>query len=181
MIINKLTGISKKGNAMKAGYTMFCAAMMLAGSCCSHAAGTDTAVLPEHGQTIVRSDTQDRFKGADTFFTGDVQITMQFQPTAELPASGAYVTFQKGARTAWHTHPAGQTLLVVSGKGLTQEWGKPLVVIEAGDVVRCPAGVKHWHGAAPDSTMTHLAITGERDGKNVEWLEKVNDRQYAGH
>lgn len=136
-------------------------------------------VQPE--QTIVRSVTRDRFKGASDYFTGNVHLRMLFHPTAELPASGAYVTFQNGARTAWHIHPAGPTLLVVSGKGLTQEWGKPVIVIDAGDVIRCPVGIKHWHGVAPDSTMTHLAIAGEVNGKNVQWLEKVSDRQYAGH
>lgn len=166
---------------MKTQYDIFCAAVMMAASCCCQAAATDKTVPEKPEQTIIHSETHNRFKGASDYFTGDVEIEMLFQPTAELPASGAYVTFQRGARTAWHTHPAGQTLLVVSGKGLTQEWGKPVVVIEAGDVVRCPAGIKHWHGAAPGSTMTHLAITGDVNGKNVEWLEKVSDRQYAGH
>lgn len=166
---------------MKIQYGIFFVTVMMAASCCCQAAGTDRTVPEKPEQTVIRSDTQDRFKGASDYFTGDVDIAMLFHPTAELPASGAYVTFQRGARTAWHTHPAGQTLLVVSGKGLTQEWGKPVVVIEAGDVVRCPAGVKHWHGATPDSTMTHLAITGEVNGKNVEWLEKVNEKQYAVH
>lgn len=166
---------------MKIRYTIFCATLIMAASCHCQAAEKDKTVSATPEQIVVRSVTQDRFKGSDTFFTGDVHVRTLFQPTAELPASGAYVTFQNGARTAWHTHPAGQTLLVVSGKGLTQQWGKPVVTIEAGDVVRCPAGVKHWHGAAPDSTMTHLAITGQVNGKSVQWLEKVSDSQYAGH
>ena len=84
-----------------------------------------------------------------------------------------YVTFEPGARSAWHTHPAGQRLIVVSGVGRTQEWGKPVQVIRPGDVVWCPPGVKHWHGAAPDTAMTHLAVTGAVDGRSVTWMEKV--------
>ena len=88
------------------------------------------------------------------------------------------VTFEPGARSAWHTHPAGQRLVVISGVGLTQEWGKPVQVIRPGDVVWCPPGVKHWHGAASATAMTHLAVTGTVDGKNVKWMEKVSDEQY---
>ncbi|MQU51274.1 cupin domain-containing protein, partial [Pseudomonas sp. FSL A6-1183] len=82
------------------------------------------------------------------------------------------------SRSAWHTHPAGQRLVVVSGVGLTQEWGKPVQQIHPGDVVVCPPGVKHWHGAAADGAMTHLAVTGSVDGKSVTWMEKVTDEQY---
>lgn len=95
--------------------------------------------------------------------------------------SGAYVTFEPGARSAWHTHPAGQRLIVTSGVGLTQQECQPVQVIRAGDVVSCPAGVKHWHGAAPGSAMTHLAITGIVDGKSVDWKELVTDEQYHAH
>ena len=105
---------------------------------------------------------------------------MVFPATKELPASAAFVTFEPGARTAWHTHPAGQTLVVTAGVGLTQEWGGPVIEIGTGDVVKCPAGVRHWHGAGPDSAMTHMAITGEVDGKNVEWMEKVTDEPVRG-
>lgn len=93
-------------------------------------------------------------------------------------ASGALVTFEPGARSAWHTHPAAQRLYVVSGVGLTQERGKPVQAIRHGDVVWCPPGVKHWHGASPSTAMTHLAVTGTLDGKNVNWMEKVSDEQY---
>ena len=88
------------------------------------------------------------------------------------------MTFEPGARSAWHTHPAGQRLVVTNGVGLTQAWGKPVQTIRAGDTVVCPPGVKHWHGAAPTTAMTHLAITGQVDGKTVTWLEKVSDDHY---
>jgi quercetin dioxygenase-like cupin family protein len=94
------------------------------------------------------------------------------------PFSGAYVTFEPGARSAWHTHPAGQHLIVTSGVGWTQEWDGPTVEIRAGDVVWCPPGVKHWHGASLTTAMTHIALTGTVGGKNVEWLEKVTEEQY---
>lgn len=90
----------------------------------------------------------------------------------------AYVTFAPGARSAWHTHPVGQTLVVITGTCWTQVWNGEKIIAKSGDVVWCPAGVKHWHGAAPNEEMTHLAITGMKDGKNVEWLEKVSDEQY---
>lgn len=96
-----------------------------------------------------KADQRLRLRGLNQFFTGNVNVYMSFSPTAELPASGAFVIFEPGARSAWHTHPAGQTLIVISGAGLTQEWGQPVVEIHPGDVIRCPAGVKHWHGAAP--------------------------------
>ncbi len=94
-------------------------------------------------------------------------------------ASGALVTFEPGARSAWHTHPAGQQLVVIAGVGLTQEWGKAIQVIRPGDVVWCPPGVKHWHGANATTAMTHLAVSGTVDGRNVIWMEKVNDDQYT--
>ena len=95
-----------------------------------------------------------------------------------INASSAYVTFEPGARSAWHTHPQGQYLVVTAGAGLTQEWGKPVQQLRPGDVAWCPPGVKHWHGAALATAMTHLAITGTLNGKSVEWLEKVSDEQY---
>jgi quercetin dioxygenase-like cupin family protein len=94
--------------------------------------------------------------------------------------SGATVTFEPGARSAWHIHPAGQHLLVTAGVGRTQEWGGPIVEIKPGDVIWCPPGVKHWHGASPTTAMTHISLTGTIDGKNVEWMEKVTDEQYNG-
>ena len=94
-------------------------------------------------------------------------------------SSGGFVTFAPGARTAWHSHPAGQILIVTAGTGRVQLWGHPIQEIRAGDVVRIPAGVKHWHGASPHASMTHLGITEVRDGTAVQWMEKVTDEQYS--
>ena len=109
---------------------------------------------------------------------GRTRIDPVWPADENINASGGLVTFEPGARSAWHTHPAGQRLVVVSGVGLTQEWGKPIQEIRPGDVVWCPPGVKHWHGAAPTTAMVHLAVTGTVDGKNVAWMEKVTDEQY---
>ena len=130
------------------------------------------------GQEILRSGSQASVVGGGEYFTGHVRVDPLFPAGREIPASGAYVTFEPGARSAWHTHPAGQRLVVVSGLGRVQEWGKPVQEIRPGDVVVCPAGVKHWHGAAPTTAMTHLAVTGSVDGKSVDWMEKVSDDQY---
>ena len=105
-------------------------------------------------------------------------VTPLFAPNESNHASGAYVTFEPGARSAWHTHPAGQRLVVTSGIGLTQEWGKPVQVRREGDVGWCPPDVKHGHGAAPNAAMTHLAVGRSVDGKSVTWMEKVTDEQY---
>lgn len=129
-------------------------------------------------QQIIRAGTQASVAGSAENFTGAVRVQPLFAASSDNNASGAYVTFEPGARSAWHTHPAGQRLVVVSGVGLTQEWGQPVQEIHAGDVLVCPPGIKHWHGAAPTSAMTHLAVTGSLDGKSVEWLEKVTDEQY---
>ena len=132
----------------------------------------------EASQVITRAGEQASAHGPAEHFTGQVRVDPLFPASMGLNASGAYVTFEPGARSAWHTHPAGQRLVVVSGVGLTQEWGKPVQVIRPGDVIVCPPGVKHWHGAAPGTSMTHLAVTGSLDGKSVEWMEKVTDEQY---
>ena len=129
-------------------------------------------------QKIARAGTQAPVIGPAENFTGRVRVDPLVTATDELPASAAYVSFEPGARSAWHTHPAGQRLVVVSGIGLTQEWGGPVQEIRPGDVVVCPPGVKHWHGAASTDAMTHLAITGVLDGTAVEWMEKVSDDQY---
>ena len=129
-------------------------------------------------QQIARAGAQAAVAGPAENFTGRVRVDPLFPATDEIQASGAYVTFEPGARSAWHTHPAGQRLVVVSGVGLTQEWGKPVQEIRPGDVVVCPVGVKHWHGAAPTTAMTHLAVSGVLDGKTVEWMEQVTDEQY---
>ena len=130
-------------------------------------------------QQIARAGSQASTPGPAQFFTGLVRVDPVWPADGHINTSGAYVTFEPGARSAWHTHPLGQRLVVTQGVGLTQEWGKPVQEIKPGDVVWCPPGVKHWHGAAPGTAMTHLAVTGTTaDGKNVEWLEKVTDAQY---
>jgi quercetin dioxygenase-like cupin family protein len=129
---------------------------------------------------IQRSGSQPSAKGPAEYFTGTVRIDPLFQTHDPARASGASVTFEPCARSAWHTHPLGQTLIVTSGCGLIQSWGGPIKVIRAGDVICCPPGVKHWHGASPTTAMTHLVITGMKNGKNVEWMEKVTDTQYSG-
>ncbi|CAE1136311.1 carboxymuconolactone decarboxylase family protein [Xanthomonas euroxanthea] len=129
-------------------------------------------------QQITRAGTQSSVAGPAATFVGKVRVDPLFPADEQVHVSSAYVSFEPGARSAWHTHPSGQRLVVTSGVGLTQEWGKPVQQIHAGDVVVCPAGVKHWHGAAPHSAMTHLAVTGVADGKSVAWLEKVSDDQY---
>jgi quercetin dioxygenase-like cupin family protein len=127
---------------------------------------------------IKRSGTQPSGKGPAEYFTGSVRIDPLFQPTAPARAVGASVTFEPGARTAWHTHPLGQTLIVTAGSGLAQRWGGPIEPIRQGDVVWFPPGEKHWHGATPTTAMTHIAIQEKKDGKVVDWLEHVTDEQY---
>lgn len=138
------------------------------------ASGADAA----EAQQIERAAAKKTSAGPDSYFTGQVKVETLWPNNERIQASGAYVTFEPGARSAWHTHSSGQRLLVTNGTGLVQEWGKQVVEIHAGDTVWCPPGVKHWHGAAPGSRMTHLAVTGMADGKGVEWLEKVSDEQY---
>lgn len=145
---------------------------------CAAAPFVDAAAETRSEQQINRAGSQASMAGPADYFTGQVRVDPLFAASDELNASAAYVSFEAGARSAWHTHPAGQRLVVTSGIGLVQEWGKPVQQIRPGDVIVCPPGVKHWHGAAPASAMTHLAVTGSVDGKNVEWLEKVTDAQY---
>ncbi|HZZ29191.1 MAG TPA: cupin domain-containing protein [Pirellulales bacterium] len=129
---------------------------------------------------INRSGTQPSSKPPAEYFTGTVRLDPLFQSPAPARANGNSVTFEPGARTAWHTHPLGQTLIITAGCGLTQRWGGPIEEIRPGDVVWIPPGEKHWHGAAPATAMTHIAIQEHVDGKQVDWLEKVSDEQYAG-
>lgn len=131
-------------------------------------------------QTIFRAGSQASAKGPAEYFTGNVRVDPLFPAKDSAQFSGAYVTFEPGTRSAWHIHPAGQHLIVISGIGWTQEWGGPIEEIKPGDVIWCPPKVKHWHGASPTTAMTHMAITGTINGKNVEWLEKVTDDQYNG-
>ena len=129
-------------------------------------------------QVITRAGSQPSSKGPAEYFTGNVRVSPLFPANPLTPVGGAYVSFDPGARSAWHTHPAGQHLIVTAGQGWTQEWGGPVTEISEGDVVWCPPGVKHWHGATPNTPMTHIALTNTLDGKNVDWLEKVSDEQY---
>lgn len=128
---------------------------------------------------ILRSGSQPSRQGPAENFTGSVRVDPLFQAIAPARASGALVTFEPGARTAWHTHPLGQILIVTAGTGRVQRWGDPLEEIHQGDVVWIPPGQKHWHGAAPNSSMAHIAVVEALDGKTVDWLEKVSDAQYG--
>lgn len=146
-------------------------------ACTAHAVEPSPAAGGQ--QKITRAGSQPSVAGPEAFFTGRVRVDPVWAADNDISASGAHVTFEPGARSAWHTHPAGQQLVVMSGVGLTQEWGRPVQELRPGDVVWCPPGVKHWHGASSTSAMTHLAVTGTREGKNVEWMEKVSDAQYT--
>ena len=132
----------------------------------------------EFSMDIKRVGTQPSSKGPTDWFTGTVRIDPLFQAHAPARAGGASVTFEPGARTAWHTHPLGQTLIVTAGCGRAQRWGGPVEAIRPGDVVWFPPGEKHWHGAAPNTAMTHIAIQEQFDGKTVDWMEPVTDEQY---
>lgn len=127
---------------------------------------------------IKRNGTQPSNKGPEDWFTGTVRIDPLFQTEAPARVAGANVTFEPGARTAWHTHPLGQTLIVTSGCGRVQRWGGKIEEIRPGDVVWFSPNEKHWHGASPTTAMTHIAVHERLNGTTVEWLEKVSDEQY---
>jgi quercetin dioxygenase-like cupin family protein len=127
---------------------------------------------------IKRIGSQASNKAPDDWFTGMVRIDPLFQAGPPARAGGVQVTFEPGARTAWHTHPLGQTLIVTSGCGRAQCWDGPIEEIRPGDIVWFPAGEKHWHGAAPTTAMTHIAIQEQLDGKVVDWMERVSEEQY---
>ena len=129
-------------------------------------------------QTITRAGTQAPTIGDAARFEGNVRVDPLTPGNAGINVSTAYVTFEPGARSAWHTHPAGQYLVVTAGAGLTQEWGQPVQQLRVGDVVWCPPDVKHWHGASATGAMTHIAITSAAPGKSVTWMEKVSDARY---
>jgi quercetin dioxygenase-like cupin family protein len=129
---------------------------------------------------IVRSGSQPSADGPPEWFSGSVRIDSRFQRNAPARVGGAIVTFEPGARTAWHTHPLGQTLIVVFGSGRVQREGGPIEEVRAGDVVWFEPGEKHWHGAARTTAMTHIAIAEMLDGKAVQWMEHVTEEQYGG-
>jgi len=145
------------------------------------AASRSGAASVQDSQTIkiTRSGSQPSRKGPAENFTGSVRIDTQFQATAPGRAFGARVTFTPGARTAWHSHPLGQTLIVTAGVGRVQRWGGHVEEIRQGDVVWIPPGQKHWHGASPNTAMSHIAIVEQLDGKTTDWMEKVSDTQYG--
>ncbi|MBB3021540.1 quercetin dioxygenase-like cupin family protein [Microvirga lupini] len=129
---------------------------------------------------IKRAGSQASATGPANWFTGTVRIDPLFSPPDPARVAGALVTFEPGARTAWHTHPLGQTLIVMTGLGLVQREGGPIEEIRPGDVVWFDPDEKHWHGASPATAMTHIAIQESLDGKAVDWMEHVTDKQYRG-
>jgi quercetin dioxygenase-like cupin family protein len=128
---------------------------------------------------IKKSGSRPSSKGPVEYFTGQVRIDPLFEGTEPARALGASVTFEPGARTAWHAHPLGQILIVTAGCGRAQRWGGPIEEIRPGDVVWFAPGEKHWHGAAPATAMTHIAIVEKLDDKSADWMEKVSDEQYG--
>lgn len=128
---------------------------------------------------IKRSGSQPSVKGPADYFTGTVRIDPLFEAEAPARVVGASVTFEPGARTAWHTHPLGQTLIVTAGSGRAQRWGDPIEDIRPGDVISFAPGEKHWHGATATTAVRHIAIQERLDGKTVDWMEKVTDEQYG--
>ena len=148
----------------------------LAGSACllvSAAAQADQAV------TVTRAGSQPSSVGSAEYFTGAVRVDSRFQGSEPARVGGGTVTFEPGARTAWHSHPLGQTLIVTAGVGAVRQWGGPIQEIKPGDIVWIPPGVKHWHGAAATTGMSHIAIAEALDGKTVTWMEQVTEEQYA--
>jgi quercetin dioxygenase-like cupin family protein len=139
------------------------------------------AIAAEEGRVamqIARSGAEPSRKGQAEFFTGQVRVDPLASVRDPSRVAASYVTFEPKARTAWHKHPLGQTLIVTAGVGWVQQEGGPVEEIKPGDVVWIPAGLRHWHGASPTTAMTHIAITETLDGKNVDWMEKVSDDQY---
>jgi quercetin dioxygenase-like cupin family protein len=179
-LISRQTFTKNNRKERKMKYTAMLLSLSLlvsAGAFAGQVLGTEAS---KKLQTISRAGSQASIKGPAEYFTGNVRIDPLFPANDSAHFSGAYVTFEPGARSAWHIHPTGQHLLVTAGVGRTGEWGGTVEEIKTGDVIWCPPGVKHWHGASPTTAMTHIALTGTVNGKNVEWMEKVTDEQYNG-
>jgi quercetin dioxygenase-like cupin family protein len=148
--------------------------------CAMSAAAQGTAGAESNARmSITRNGAQASYPGPAQYFTAAARVDPLFGPKEPSRTSGAYVTFEPGARSAWHSHPLGQTLIVTAGTGWVQQEGGEKLVIRPGDVIWTPPGVKHWHGATSTTGMTHIAIQEALDGKNVEWMEKVSDAQYV--
>jgi quercetin dioxygenase-like cupin family protein len=150
-----------------------------AGAASGAGAAPTASVQDAQAITITRSGSQPSRKGPAEYFTGSVRIDPLFQANDPSRTSGSYVTFEPGARSAWHSHPLGQILIVTAGTGWVQQEGGEKQEIRPGDVIWTPPGVKHWHGATATNGMTHIAVQESLDGKNVEWMEKVSDEQYG--
>jgi quercetin dioxygenase-like cupin family protein len=144
----------------------------------AYAGSEKTSGQDKDSQVVYRAESQKSFKGPEDLFTGDVQVQILFPDNETARYSGAYVTFQPGARTNWHWHPAGQHMIVTDGIALTGTRDGKVIEFKEGETVWCPSELDHWHGATPDAPMTHLVITGSKDGENVIWKEKVTDEQY---
>jgi quercetin dioxygenase-like cupin family protein len=159
-------------------------AVLIAGVAASMKTTGAPAAAPDlHKETqmeidIKRNGSRPSQKGSDDWFTGNVRVDPLFQAPDPARVGAGQVTFEPGARTAWHTHPLGQTLIVTAGLGWVQREGGPVEEVRPGDVVRFPPGLKHWHGASPTTAITHIAIQESVGGKNVDWMEKVSDEQY---
>lgn len=134
---------------------------------------------PDKAVSVTRAGTTPSAAGPSSNFTGAVRVDSRFSATAPATIGGATVTFEPGARTAWHSHPLGQTLIVTAGVGLVQHWGGEIQEIRPGDIAWIPPGVKHWHGATATTAMSHIAISEAAHGKVVEWMEHVTDEQYT--
>jgi quercetin dioxygenase-like cupin family protein len=140
---------------------------------------TPTSMTETPTVTVTRAGSQASYAGLAEWFTGTVRVDPLFVAPAPGTVSGALVTFEPGARTDWHTHPAGQMLVVTAGCGRVQQEGHAMQEIRPGDVVSIPANVRHWHGAAPTAAMSHIAVQEQRDGSAVTWMEKVSEAQYG--
>jgi quercetin dioxygenase-like cupin family protein len=141
-------------------------------------AAPSASAQPDQTILVTRVGSQASAMGTAENFTGAVRVDSRFRATAPARVSGGIVTFEPAARTAWHTHPLGQTLIVTAGVGRVQHWDGPIQEIKPGDVVWIPSGVKHWHGGAPTTGMSHIAIGEQLDGSSVAWMEHVTDEQY---